>query len=112
MFTVDKNPLREIDQGVEDVIGQQSSGVGIDITKLIQALINSILGFGTDFLAGIEAELGTLIQIDTFFTNTLKFLGELDPLSPTFNVADAAITIGVAVLILDLLRPPRPAAAV
>jgi signal peptidase II len=29
-----------------------------------------------------------------------------------FNVADAAITIGVAVLILDLLRPPRPAAAV
>ena len=29
-----------------------------------------------------------------------------------FNVADAAISIGVAVLILDLLRPPRPAAAV
>jgi signal peptidase II len=29
-----------------------------------------------------------------------------------FNVADAAITIGVAVLILDLLRPPKPAAAV
>jgi len=29
-----------------------------------------------------------------------------------FNVADAAITVGVAVLILDLLRPPKPAAAV
>jgi signal peptidase II len=29
-----------------------------------------------------------------------------------FNVADAAISIGVAVLILDLLRPPTPAAAV
>jgi signal peptidase II len=28
-----------------------------------------------------------------------------------FNVADAAITIGVAVLILDLLRPARPAGA-
>ena len=28
-----------------------------------------------------------------------------------FNVADAAITVGVAVLILDLLRPPKPAAA-
>jgi signal peptidase II len=28
-----------------------------------------------------------------------------------FNVADAAITIGVIVLILDLLRPARPAAA-
>ena len=29
-----------------------------------------------------------------------------------FNVADAAITVGVAVLILDLLRPAKPAAAV
>jgi signal peptidase II len=29
-----------------------------------------------------------------------------------FNLADAAITVGVAVLILDLLRPPTPAAAV
>ena len=29
-----------------------------------------------------------------------------------FNVADAAITVGVAVLILDLLRPPKPAVAV
>ena len=26
-----------------------------------------------------------------------------------FNVADAAITVGVAILILDLLRPARPA---
>ena len=112
MFTVDKNPLREIDQGVEDVIGQQSSGVGIDITKLIQALINSILGFGTDFLAGIEAELGTLIQIDTFFTNTLKFLGELDPLSPTFNVADAAKTFLQTVAIpTSLIAPLLPNAS-
>jgi signal peptidase II len=28
-----------------------------------------------------------------------------------FNVADAAITVGVAILILDLLRPARPAPA-
>jgi hypothetical protein len=110
LFTVNKNPLIQIDQGVEDVIGQQAQHVGFDISQLIQALINQILGMGLKFLEDLLGHLGapkgTLDDIALFFGNLLKFLGELDPLSPTFNpVAAAHDFLNLVLLPTHLIAP-------
>jgi len=108
LFTVNKNPLIQIDQGVEDVIGQQAQHVGFDISQLIQALINQILGMGLKFLEDLFGSFpkGTLDDIALFFGNLLKFLGELDPLSPTFNpVAAAHDFLNLVLLPTHLIAP-------
>jgi hypothetical protein len=107
LFGVDKNPLNQIDTGVEDVIGQQAAGIGFDITQLLQSLINQILGMGLKFLEGLTgAPTGTLGDIETFFGNLLKFLGELDPLSPTFDpIAAAHDFLNLVLLPTHLIAP-------
>jgi hypothetical protein len=109
LFVVNKNPLNQIDTGVEDVIGQQAQALGFDISQLIQALINQILGMGLKFLEdllGGLAPLGTLDDIALFFSNLLKFLGELDPLSPTFNpIAAANDFLNLVLLPTHLIAP-------
>jgi hypothetical protein len=99
LFKVNKNPLDQIDTGVEDVIGQKAADLGNEITQLLQALINKILGLGLGFLQTGGGVLGTLDDIAKFFENTLAFLGELNPLSPTFNIADAARNFAQTILL-------------
>jgi len=79
--------------------------------------MNQILGMGLAFLHDLEGLFGnlplaTLADIELFFANILKFLGELDPLSPTFNVADAAKTFLQTVAIpTSLIAPLLPNAS-
>src|SRR6516162_3459361 len=108
LFVVNKNPLIQIDQGVEDVIGQQAQHLGFDISQLIQALINHILGMGLKFLEDLFGSFpkGTLDDVALFFSNLLKFLGELDPLSPTFDPVTAAAQFANLVLLPTHLIAP------
>jgi hypothetical protein len=85
LWQTDKNPLVELDAGIEDVIGKQGKNVGGQIIQMIEEFINGILGF--PLLGGQQ---GTMQDITQFFGNILQFLGDLNPLSPNFNIAKAA----------------------
>ena len=87
LWQIDKNPLNELDQGIEDVIGKQANSAGGQFTLSLQAIINAILGLGLDFLSNptVEAILGDLQQVEQYFANLLDFLGELNPLDPNFD---------------------------
>jgi len=89
LFQIDHNPLDQLDQGIQDVIGQGSSGLGANILTAIetvaQAIIDTILGLPIDtplnFSTDVNAALGML---GSFIDNLLTFLGDLNPLDPNF----------------------------
>jgi hypothetical protein len=105
LWDVNKNPLNQLNQGIDDVIGKQAGSAGSQTTQALQSLINTIVGKGLDFLTTTGPE-ALLSDVDQFFTNLLKFLGELDPLSSSFDVAAAAQTFLNTILIPTNLIAP------
>jgi hypothetical protein len=95
LFTVNKNPLNQIDQGIEDVLGQHGQNVGQSIWDAIQTLIDSILGINPNGpLHGLMTDITNMLE------NLWTFLGELNPLDPNFDPIAAIITF-----IEDMLKP-------
>jgi len=99
LFHVDKNPLNQLFEGVDDVIGAQAKNLGgtmllyIEqyVQRIAQELINLIMGIPSELLGIVNAELtGALEDIARYFSNILAFLGGLNPLDSLFNVLDAA----------------------
>ena len=90
LFKVDKNPLNEIDEGVEDVIGKQAQSAGGQFISIIETMLEQILGFPA----------GSLSDLGVFFDNILTFLGDLNPLDPNFlaNLVQAAESFIGAIL--------------
>jgi hypothetical protein len=97
LWQTDKDPLNQIDEGVEDVIGKQASSLGGGITQIVDELINSILGFPL-----LGPPQGGPNELYTFFGNILTFLGDLDPLDPNFL---ANIGTSASNFITDILHP-------
>jgi hypothetical protein len=92
LFQVDKNPLNQLDEGIEDVIGKQAQSSGGQIISIIETMLEQILGIPN----------GTLPDLGTMFGNIEQFLGNLNPLDPNFaaNIVTAAETF-----ITDILKP-------
>jgi hypothetical protein len=86
LFTVDKDPLNQLDQGVSGVVGKQAASTGNQVTSLFQGFLNGLLGFNLD---GSGGDAG-FEELNTYFANLETFLGELNPLDPNFNVDQAA----------------------
>jgi hypothetical protein len=99
LFTVDKSPLSQLFEGIDDVIGQQAGNLGFNIVtgvlsyvqKIAGAIIDAILGLPLELLSSLEpALLQSFQNVDKFFTNILGFLGGIDPLSDLFSIETAA----------------------
>lgn len=86
LFTVDKDPLNQLDQGVQGVVGKQAASTGNQVTSLFQGFLNGLLGFDLD---GSGGDAG-FVELNTYFANLEDFLGELNPLDPNFNIDAAA----------------------
>ncbi|MCV7174945.1 autotransporter outer membrane beta-barrel domain-containing protein [Mycolicibacterium sphagni] len=85
LFQVDKNPLNELDEGVEDVIGKQATKASNTFLTLLQGIVHAVLGLAPSLdLTNLQA---TLTDVYDFFDNILIFLGGLDPLNPDFLTA-------------------------
>lgn len=89
LFTTDKNPLNELTEGVEDVVGKQATSAGSQVLGGFTGIINAILGIPLEILTGSD-DAGTLGDLDSFFGNVEQFLGDIDFLSPSFD-PEAAI---------------------
>src|SRR6516164_6649243 len=65
LFKVNKNPLNQLDEGVQDVIGKQARSASNQFLKLLEELIAQILGVALeDLLKAIEALGGSLIPFN------------------------------------------------
>jgi hypothetical protein len=99
LFKVDKNPLQQIDQGVEDVIGKLGKNTAQVIWDALQAIVDKIIGSlfpGVD-ITTLNADWSKLTSM---FSNLWTFLGELNPLDPNFDPVGAIVTF-----IEDMLKP-------
>ena len=103
LFTVDKNPLQQLNQGVEDVIGQHGQNTGNSIFQALNNIIDLILGIDPNSAAGQNPDWST---VNTMFTNLFTFLGGIDPASPTFDPIGAIINF-----ITEMLNPTNLLAA-
>ena len=95
LFYADKNPLNQLFQGVDDVLGHQAHSAGqafLDyVHQIVQELIKAIVGLPSEILQGVLSTIAPLLQdVSTYFGNIEKFLGGLNPLSALFDVATAA----------------------
>src|SRR6185312_13683977 len=82
LFKTDKNPLNQLDMGIEDVIGEQGWLSGSQVTGSLQTILNAILGFDIN---GLEGMILGDNSLNTYFGNVETFLGELNPLDPNFD---------------------------
>jgi hypothetical protein len=74
--------------GVEDVIGQQAVHAAGMIVANFEAMAATIVGVSAAELAALGGDVATVL--DTFFSNILAFLGNLDPLNELFKIETAA----------------------
>lgn len=86
LFEIDKNPLNQLDGGIQDVVGAQAGDAANMLTSLLQVALNAIVGLPLDLLSGLASAL----DISTYFGNLEAFLGDLNPLSPDFDPIAAA----------------------
>lgn len=108
LFKVDKSPLDQLDGGVQGIIGKQAQGTGNIITTTFESILRAILGFDplSGFLQPGDQLLGTLGNLSTYFGNVEAFLGNLNPLDPSFDPI-AAVSTFITTMIdpLALLAP-------
>jgi hypothetical protein len=91
LWQTDHSPLDQLDNGPEDVIGEQAKAFGSSILTAIQGIVNAILGFEFPDPVEIGATLlGTVPQISQYFGTVESFLGNLNPLDPNFSISAAA----------------------
>jgi hypothetical protein len=93
LMKVNKSPLDQIDEGIEDVVGKQADGAADQVNGFIQTLVQAILGLG-------DGNLGLGEDVQYYFGNVEQFLGDLNPLDPNFNPADA-----IKVFVETMLHP-------
>ena len=94
LFKVDKDPLQQLDEGVDDVVGKQAQSTGGQFTSILDGILKSILG--------TPANTGTVPDLNTYFANIEQFLGSLNPLDPNF--LDNLLTSAVS-FISNILHP-------
>jgi hypothetical protein len=103
LFNVDKNPLQQLDQGIQDVIGQHGQNIGNSIFQGLNSIIDLILGIDPNSAQGQNPNWGS---VNTLFTNLFSFLGGIDPASPNFDPIGAIINF-----ITEMLNPTNLLAA-
>ena len=74
-FSVDKNPMNQLDEGVEDVIGQQAQRTGGVVTGGFNSVIDTVLGTG----AAPDPNGGSLNQLASYNQDNLAFNGMQSP---------------------------------
>jgi hypothetical protein len=74
LFKSDKNPLNQLDMGIEDVMGRQGQSAGTQVTALTESLVQAILGL-TGPLSSVTGEVwtGTWTYVNQFFGDIEKF---------------------------------------
>ena len=77
LFKVDKDPLQEIDQGIEDVIGQKANAVGNSLWTAIQMLLDELLGIPPSWTSAPSSggSGGTTADVGAFINNLLSSIG-------------------------------------
>jgi hypothetical protein len=76
LFKSDKNPLNQLDMGVEDVIGEQGLSAGTQVNAFVQTLASAILGLTGDVLeVGEELWTASYDYLSSFFGDVEDFLG-------------------------------------
>lgn len=103
LWQTDKSPLNQLDQGVQDVIGQHGQNTGNAIFQSLNNVIDLILGIDPNSPAGQNPDWGT---VPTMFSNLFTFLGGIDPASPNFDPIGAIINF-----IITMLKPQNLLAA-
>ena len=75
LFSVDKDPLKELDQGVEDIIGKQANAVGNAMWNSVQLLIDSLLGITPAVPGDPSSTPSPYDGVASFINNVLAMLG-------------------------------------
>lgn len=95
LFYADKNPLNQLFQGVDDVLGHQAHSAGqafLDyVHQIVQELIKAIVGLPSEILQGVLSTIAPLLHdVSTYFGNVEAFLGGINPLSALFDATTEA----------------------
>lgn len=101
LWQSDKNPLNELYEGVEDVIGKQAGGTAGGITGIAQAIINAILGIPLELVSG-DFGAGLITDVEGYFGDLEGFLTSI---LDAFGLGDL-INGGAGGLLGDLLNLP------